>query len=294
MDLNVDMTQWFTASALLALLRALAVLVAGIFLIKLIQVGMRRLLQDKLPRQQYMIFSRIVFYVMVLMLLFAVLHTLGFNINILLGAAGVLTVAVGFASQTSASNIISGIFLIGERPFLVGETIRVADVSGEVLSIDLLSVKLRTFDNLYVRIPNESLLKSESTTLTRFPIRRFDLQVDVAYKEDLNRVAKALDRAAENCPVCLVDPKPQMIFQGFADSALNVQFSVWAARENFLELRNSMPQLVRDAFEADGIEIPYPRSLLTGSDSEAPVRVELVTRPAEPPAAPDGGVSSQA
>ncbi len=276
MEVGSDFSQWLNAANLLVFLRALLVLVIGVFLIRLILAVLRRLVQDKLPKQHYMILSRIVFYVMVLLLLFSVLHEFGFNIGILLGAAGVLTVAVGFASQTSASNIISGIFLIGERPFLVGETIRVADVTGEVLSVDLLSVKLRTFDNLYVRVPNETLIKSNITNLSRFPIRRFDLKVDVAYKEDLNRVAKALDRAADQCPVCLVDPRPQMIFQGFADSALNIQFSVWAARENFLELRNSMPQLVRDAFAEDGIEIPYPRRLLTGTGSEGPVRVELV------------------
>ena len=83
-------------------------------------------------------------------------------------AAGLLTVALGFAAQTSASNLISGLFLLGERPFVVGDVIRLASgITGEVVGIDLLSVKIRTFDNLLVRVPNETLLKSELTNLTR-------------------------------------------------------------------------------------------------------------------------------
>ena len=113
------------------------------------------------------------------------LRELGFKLSVLLGAAGVLTVAVGFASQTSASNIISGLFLLGERPFSVGDVIRVGSTTGEVLSIDLLSAKLRTFENLFVRIPNETLIKSEVTNLSRLPVRRLDLKIGIAYKEEV-------------------------------------------------------------------------------------------------------------
>src|SRR5690606_3033117 len=128
---------------------------------------------------------------------------LGFSLSVLLGAAGVLSVALGFASQTSASNLISGLFLIGEQPFQLGDTIKVGNTTGEVLSIDLLSVKLRTFDNLYVRIPNESLIKSEMTNLTRFPIRRFDLLIGVAYKENISQVRQIMQNVADNNPLCM-------------------------------------------------------------------------------------------
>ena len=76
------------------------------------------------------------------------------------GTAGIAGIAIGFASQTSVSNIISGIFLISERPFSVGDQIQVGTTKGIILSIDLLSVKLRTFENQLIRIPNESLIKS--------------------------------------------------------------------------------------------------------------------------------------
>ncbi len=276
MEATDTLGQVTQALNMMNVLRAGAVLLVGIVLIRLTMTLIRRLGRNNLPRQQYTLLTRFIFYALVVLLLISILHELGFNMSVLLGAAGILTVAVGFASQTSASNVISGLFLIGERPFSVGDVIRVADISGEVLSVDLLSVKLRTFDNLYVRVPNETLIKSNITNMSRFPIRRFDLLLGVAYKEDLGRVQRALEEAVAQNPVCLVDPKPQMIFQGFADSSLNIQFSVWSARENFLEMRNTIPQQIRDRFAADGIEIPYPRRTLTGSDSETPLRVEVV------------------
>jgi small-conductance mechanosensitive channel len=195
---------------------------------------------------------------------------------VLLGAAGIATVAIGFASQTSASNLISGLFLISERPFVIGEVIRVADTTGEVISIDLLSVKLRTFDNLFVRVPNESLIKAQITNLSRFPIRRYDLQLGVAYKENIGKVRDVLVAVADRNPLCLQEPKPQIIFQGFGDSSVNLQFSVWAARENYLLLRNSMAEEVKEAFDGADIEIPFPhRTLYAGSRTE-PLPVAIV------------------
>jgi hypothetical protein len=103
------------------------------------------------------------------------LHQAGLKLGVLPGAAGILTVAIGFASQTSASNLISGLFVIAERPFVVGDIIRVAETTGEVLSVDLLSVKIRTFDNLYVRIPNEGIIREHGIEI---PCRHRTLYAD--------------------------------------------------------------------------------------------------------------------
>src|SRR5699024_2454555 len=116
----------------------------------------------------------------------------GISLAPLLGAAGIAGVALGFASQTSVSNIISGLFLIAESPFKVDDIITVKSTTGVVLSIDILLVKLRTFDNQYVRIPNETLIKTEVTNITRFPIRRLNTTISVAYKEDIGQVREIL------------------------------------------------------------------------------------------------------
>ncbi|MTI63573.1 MAG: mechanosensitive ion channel family protein [Methylophaga sp.] len=237
--------------------------------------GVRQWSKHRFDMHQQLLMGRIATYLVLLVFVMMGLNAIGFNLGVLIGAAGILSVAIGFASQTSASNIISGLFLVAERPFSVGDLIRVGTTTGEVLSIDLLSVKLRTFDNLFVRIPNETLIKSEVTTLTRFPIRRIDLAIGVAYKEDIKKVRKVLERVAQANPLCLDEPKPIFVFLGFGESSLDMQFSVWVKREKFIDLKNSIHEEIKEAFDAEGIEIPFPhRSLYTGSVTEPfPVRV---------------------
>ena len=215
------------------------------------------------------------YYLIFTLFIFSALLELGFNLNVLLGAASVLTVAIGFASQTSASNFISGIFLMAERSFVIGDVIKVGNTVGEVLSIDLLSVKVRTFDNLFVRLPNEALIKSEVTTLTKFPIRRLDMKIGVAYKENIAKVKDVLEKVAFDNPLCLEEPKPLYIFLGFEDSSLSLQFSVWAQRESFLELKNSMYEQIKNAFDEENIEIPFPHmSLYTGNKTDPfPIKI---------------------
>ena len=256
-------------------MRAALVLIVGWLLARLIAARVGAFTSEHVGRQTSMLLRRGIYYAGVLLTIALTLHQLDFSLTVLLGAAGVLTVALGFASQTSASNIISGLFLLGERPFSVGDVIQIGSTKGEVLSIDLMAVHLRTFDNVFVRIPNESVIKSEVSTLSRFPIRRYDLQVGVAYKEDLERVRRILLDVADRNPLSLEEPAPLIIFQGFGDSSIDLQFSVWATRENFLALRNEISSAVKRRFDEEGIEIPFPhRTLYTGSATDPiPVRV---------------------
>lgn len=260
---------------------AIIKVVFGIALGRLAGMGAVRIFGDKTDAHQTMILRRITFYVVFLLFTISAIHTLGFDLGVLLGAAGILTVAIGFASQTSASNLISGLFLLGEKPFAVGDIIRVGTTTGEVLSIDLLSVKLRTFDNLFVRLPNETMIKSEITNLQRFPIRRLDLQVGVAYKEDMRTVRDTLISVADANPLCLEEPRPLIIFQGFQDSALGFQLSAWTRSVNFLELRTKLPTEIKEAFDATGIEIPFPHRTLYTGEVTKPFPIQLVEPTAE-------------
>lgn len=233
-------------------------------------------LSMRVSGQTAMLTQRLTYYGLLGVLFATVLRQLGFELNVLLGAAGIVTVAVGFASQTSMSNLISGVFLVGERPFVVGDIIKVGETLGEVLAVDLLAVKIRTFDNLYVRVPNETLIKSQITNMTRFPIRRIDLQLGVAYKEDLAKVKEVLEQVADTHPLCLEEPAPLIIIKGWGSSSVDIQFSVWGAKSNFLTIRNEMYEQIKAAFDADSIEIPFPHtSLYTGSATE-PFPIRLV------------------
>ncbi len=267
-EIKAELAAYLTLQNGLNLARALILFIVGLVLARVVASVVQRVTIRRMEPQQAALLRRLVYYSLMSLFAVAALHQLGFDLSVLLGAAGILTVAIGFASQTSAANLVSGLFLIAERPFGVGDVIQVGGTTGEVLSIDLLSVKLRTFDNLYVRIPNETLIKTEVRTLTRFPIRRVDLLIGIAYKEDIDRVREVLYDVAFRNPVCLDEPKPVFIVQGFGDSAIQIQFSPWALRENFLELRNTIQEQIKEAFDREGIEIPFPQRVVRSPDPE--------------------------
>jgi len=275
-DLWNTITGLITIQTAASALRAAVLVIVGLLIARIVSRALGRLIAREAEQHKVAIVRRLSFYSIAGLFLVAAMVELGFNFGVILGAAGVLSVAIGFASQTSASNVISGLFLLGEKPFSIGDIIKIGDTLGEVLSIDLLSVKLRTFDNLFVRIANENLIKSEITNLTRFPIRRIDLQVGVAYKEDMRKVMRVLDEVADLNPLILAEPAPLFIFKGYGDSALEFQFSVWTLRENYLQSMNSIKVEIKEAFDDNDIEIPFPhRTLYMGSVSE-PFKVEVI------------------
>ncbi len=280
----LQIAEIFNLARILELARALVVLVVGLVVAKLASAAVSRALNRRMSAQHVMLARRGTLWLIAGATVVTVLNHLGFDLGVLIGAAGIFTVAIGFASQTSASNLISGLFLIGERPFVVGDVITVGTRTGEVTAIDLLSVKLRTFDNLFVRIPNETLLKSEIVNVSYYPIRRVDFMVRVPYGEDLTRVRTALMAMVEETPMCLDEPKPLFAFQGFEDSAQMVKFGVWAARENYLEVMVTIPQAIKRAFESADIAIPYPQHIVHIAQPQSlPARATFAPPPPKEP-----------
>jgi len=264
---------WFEDPQLRHGMSAVLIILIGFIAARVASRLVLRMFLKRLDAQQQMVSRRIVFYGIVGISLVAALREVGLDLSIFLGAAGIATIAMGFAAQTSASNIISGVFLLGERSFSVGDTIRTATVTGEVLSLDLLSVELRTFDNLFVRVPNELLVKSEITNLSRFPIRRIDISLRIAYGEDLAHVRDVLMAVADANPRCLVDPKPFFATEDFGEFAVLLRFSTWTRREIFLETKNELQTAIQRAFRREGIEEPTQRRALEGREGAAPVLV---------------------
>lgn len=244
----------------------------------LIHAGARlleRTLKKHVSAQAAMLGYQFVNYGGALLLLLTVLRELGFDISTLLGAAGIAGVAVGFAAQASLSNLISGFFLIWEKPFAVDDVIKTQNTVGVVVAVDLLSTKIRTFDNTLVRIPNETLIKTEVTTITKYDIRRFDINLGVAYKEDVGKVIRVLKEVANANPFCLDEPEPLVLFSGFGDSSLNFLFGVWFAKADFLALRNSIQKEVHDRFREEDIEIAFPHLSIYAGSATDPFPVEL-------------------
>ncbi len=297
-DPIATIVSWLTDPVRLgALFRALLYVVVGFGLARTARYAIKRGLGG-FPVQQQQLFGRAAYYGILALFGMSAMRQLGFDFAVVLGAAGIVTVAIGFAAQTSASNLISGLFLVMEKAVQAGDIVTIDGVTGEVLTVDLLSTKLRTFDNLQVRIPNETMVKARITTLNRFPLRRVDLTVGVAYESDLGLVQKTLFEVAQRNPLVLDEPAPLLISQGFGDSSIDYLLAVWGKSENFLTVRNSVTREIKEAFDAAGIEIPFPqRTLQPGT---TPLEIRLLRTPvggsagataAAPGAAPDGPLS---
>ena len=254
--------QYLTPERLNTVIRVILTLAIGIPLIIFVRKLVQKLVRNRLSPQSEQLVVRIVYYSLALILVVMVLNEFGFKVSALLGAAGIIGIAVGFAAQTSISNIISGIFLISEKPFVIGDVIEVGSIIGEIQSIDLLSLKLKTVDNKFVRVPNETVIKTEVINLTRFPARRVDIKITVSYKENLKKVQELLIKIAEEEPKALKEPQAIVRVDSFGDSGIDFIFGVWGKTSELFSLKTEIMMRIKETFEAENIEIPYPHIVL--------------------------------
>ncbi|HQO46821.1 MAG TPA: mechanosensitive ion channel family protein [Candidatus Cloacimonas sp.] len=256
---------FITPEKISLIIRVILILVIGIPLIRLIRSITKRIVKDRLSPQSEQLVVRSVYYVAVLILLITLLNEFGFRLSAILGAAGIFGVAIGFASQTSFSNIISGIFLISEKPFQIGDVVQVSSNIGIIESIDLLSIKLKTFDNRYIRVPNETMIKTEVINITRYPIRRLDIYVSVSYSDNLEKVKNVFMEIIENEPLALKEPAPLFSIDKFSESGINIQYGVWVNKDDYSDLKNSLMINLKDKFEHEHITIPFPHIFIANA-----------------------------
>ncbi len=191
-----------------------------------------------------------------------VLAVFGVNPAGIFAALGLFSVGLGFAAQTSVSNLISGLFLLFERPFSVGDVIEVNGQVGIVLSIGLLSTRMRTFDNVLLRVPNENILKSTVKTFTAYEIRRIDLEVGISYDDDIDRAKEVIRRFLDENPVFLMEPEPIIMVSSLGDSAVILKVMVWIKRTDILRAKDTLVGGVKKALDEAGITIPYPQRVV--------------------------------
>lgn len=251
-------------SRLSELAMAVALCFFGFVLARLISNTFIHTIGVRFNAHQQLVWRRGIFYFIFLLFVAAGLKEAGFKLSVFLGAAGILTVALGFASQTSATNLISGLFLIGEGSFEIGDTIQITlirghTIEGEVISIDLLSVKLLTWDNVYVRLPNEQLIRAPVQNLSKFPIRRIPITIAINFHEDIIKVREVLLEVADHYPLVLADPKPLVSVTAFGESSIELLFALWCRQENFIQAKDEMHELIRNGFVKNQIEIPVPK-----------------------------------
>ena len=261
--------EWAKSEWTFRIIKVLLTLLIGLPLIGAATRLARKATRKRFHVNASLLITKAVKYTLNGLLILTVLSQLNVKVAAILGAAGVLGVAIGFASQTSLSNVISGLFLIGERPFQIGDLIEINGTTGTIDAINLLSCTLRTPDNKMVRIPNENLIKNQVTNITRHPIRRVDLEIGVSYSEDLDHVLRVLNEIAEAHPLALLEPAPLVIFKGFGQSSQDFLFGVWAEKSDWLKVKNGLLMDIKKRFDAEGIEIPFPHLTLAPGKASA-------------------------
>lgn len=201
-----------------------------------------RKLQNHARNHVALLIYNVIFYGSLSLITISILQDLG--LTSLLGAAGIIGIATGFAAQTGLSNIISGIFLLIEDVFEINDTIMFGDkITGKVESIDLFSVKLRTIDNKLVRIPNEALLKNPVINLTYFPKRRLDLKITVKNNYEFSSIIKLLKKVIDTTGYYLETPEPSFkVIEAHANT-IHILLEVWTHQE---KLEEACHQLILD------------------------------------------------
>lgn len=184
---------------------------------------------------------------------------LGFDVTSIITAIGALGVTLGLALKDSMSNVASGVQILFNHIFRVGDYLTVDGVEGTVDRIELMYTALRTFDNKEIIIPNSDLTASVITNYTAQKTRRLDLTYSVSYSTDLAKARSVLEELIAANEKALDDPAPLVAVGEHKDSSILMVVKVWCATENYWPLYFEMQESVKNAFDAAGIEIPFPQ-----------------------------------
>lgn len=202
-------------------------------------------------------------------------------------AGGALAIGLGFGMQTVLKNFVSGLILLFERPFRVGDVLEVGGRRGAVTQIGLRASVLQLSDGTETLIPNSSLLENSVSNWTySSPKVRFSITVGTAYGSDTRRVMQLLGEAAERHGVVEKEPKPQVLLADFGESTLNFELRYWVdvIKVNSAQVSSDLRLMIAAAFADNGIVIAWPQRDLH-LDTARPLAVEIVSAPAQPPPA---------
>lgn len=245
-------------------LRMMLCLLCGLILTLIIRaIGSR---MTKVPPTVRVIIIRTICIIIWTITIVESLEKVGVDLMAVLGAAGVAGIAIGFASQTALSNLISGFFLMWERALRLNAYVRVGNDCGIVQDINYLSVSIRTDDNSIVRIPCETFIKNAVYDTTRMETRRCDIQVGVVYGTDWRKMETVARQTAASLPTILKEPAPVFRFQGFGESSIDITVCCWCKTEDYITTRYELGRALYEAFNREGIAFAYPTRTIIRKD----------------------------
>jgi len=214
-------------------------------------------------------------YIVLVIGFIIVLQTIGLDLSAVTVLAGALGVGIGFGLQNITNNFVSGIIILFERPIKVGDRIEVGDVSGDVISISMRSTTIVTNDNISIIVPNSDFISSKVINWSHTDRNiRFNIPVGVSYNEDPEVIRKLLIEVADENKGILQQPKPDVLFREYGDSALVFILRIWT-REYINRpeiLKSQIYYAAFRKFKEHNIEIPFPQRDLHIKNEELKIK----------------------
>jgi small-conductance mechanosensitive channel len=243
------------------ILFALLILIVGLVLARLARRAMQRGFQRKAAHKQTAdLLTKFVYYSLVILVVIAALQQAGFNLTAFLAGLGIAGFTIGFALQDVSKNFISGILLMIQQPFKLGDTIQVGEFTGKISAIHLRATEMYTVDGRLALIPNADIFTNPIINLSRPSMRRVELTAGVGYPSDLAQVRAIALEAIRSVDGLLQEPAPPLYFSQFGDSAINLTLYYWidTGLNDILKAKDQGLVAVKTAFDQARIEIPYP------------------------------------
>lgn len=209
--------------------------------------------------------SKLIYYGIIIISLGIATASQGIDLGGLIVAGGFLGIVIGFASQSVVSNLISGLFLMIEKPVKQGDIVDVPseNVEGRLIDIGTFSIRIQQFDGTVVRIPNEKMFTSNIRTFALSEVRRTDMPVGIAYKADIDKAISVMrDAIRKQVTYALIEPEPDFWVTELGDNSVNISVRVWHPRDDLTEVKPTLLKVIKNALDEAGIEIPFPQRVI--------------------------------
>jgi small-conductance mechanosensitive channel len=222
---------------------------------KLVEKPLRRVA----PQDIATLISRVVYYTVLFFGLLSVLALFNISLSGLLVAGGIAGIVIGFASQTVFSNFLSGLFIYFDKPFKIGDAIEINGESGIVTDINVFSTRIRRWDGVHIRIPNEDIFRSQIKNLIQNKVRRVDYTIGISYQDDPEKARNIIIQHLEEHPLVLAEPLPTVFLSELGDSALVIQVRFWTLTKYWFQAKTKILEELYKKLSDNGITIPFPQ-----------------------------------
>jgi small-conductance mechanosensitive channel len=222
----------------------------------------RLLAQSGLDRSLQYAIAQVVSNIVLVVGIFIVVENTGIHLAALAIFAGAVGVGVGFGLQNIASNFISGLVILAERPITIGDRVEVAGIAGQVEHIRARSTVIRTNDNMMMIVPNTRFIDSPVTNWTYTDRRvRFRVPVGVTYGSDIAKVCETLLAVGRENPNTLKEPAPSVFLKKFGDNSIDFELVVWSSEMSARpsRYRSDLNFAIAEKFRQAEIEMPFPQ-----------------------------------